>query len=190
VLIPWGRSLLETGDANQLILQGCGSFWRTLLASKHGVHCPDVSFGHVLVFFPLTAEGRETMPVRTLDSIGQNGDSIRLLQAVRRVPVEWVTPKARATASVARLCGIDTGPALMLRGDEPRIGKRPSRLLPKYPRGLPYHQAAALYRTISDWRPCRLTVDVGYRPIPHECRLTRDPDVQRVPLLVSDYARW
>jgi len=30
---------------------------------------------------------------------------------------------------------------------------------------------------ISDWRPCRLAVDVGKRPIPHECRVACDPNV-------------
>src|SRR3954469_12927296 len=44
---------------------------------------------------------------------------------------------------------------------------------------------------ISDWRTCRLAVDVvGCRPIPHECCVASDPNVQRVPLLIFDYTGW
>src|SRR4051794_35302567 len=81
------------------------------------------------------------------DLAGQARDSVQVLQAIRRVPVEWAAPKGRGTASPARLCHRDTGPALGLHEYERRIGKLPCRLLPKYPRGLPYPKAGGLYRT-------------------------------------------
>src|ERR1700756_497750 len=30
---------------------------------------------------------------------------------------------------------------------------------------------------VSDWRPCRLAVDGGYRPIAHKCSVAGDPSV-------------
>src|ERR1700732_2330036 len=43
---------------------------------------------------------------------------------------------------------------------------------------------------ISDRRPCHLAIDVGCRPIPHECCVACYPSVQCVPFLVSDYTEW
>jgi len=48
-LIPLEAAPSETGYANQLFLQACGRFRRTLFASQHGVNGLDVSVGHDLV---------------------------------------------------------------------------------------------------------------------------------------------
>jgi len=40
------RSRLKTGYANQLRLESGRGLRRTLYASQHRVHCPDVSLGH------------------------------------------------------------------------------------------------------------------------------------------------
>src|SRR6266852_4163494 len=53
----WGRSRFETGYANQLRLQGCSRFWRSLLASQHGVHRLDVSVGHDIVILASDVRG-------------------------------------------------------------------------------------------------------------------------------------
>src|SRR5215472_6893932 len=45
-----GRSLTETGYANQLLLESCRGIRRTPLMSQHGMHRPDVSPGHILIF--------------------------------------------------------------------------------------------------------------------------------------------
>src|ERR1700676_5084350 len=46
------------------------------------------------------------------------------------------------------------------------------------------------FEFVSDWRAGRLAVSVVCRPISHECRLSRDPKVLRVPLFISDYTGW
>jgi len=68
---------------NQLILQGCGSFRRTLLASEHGVHCLDVSVGHLLVFFASDV-GRTQDDARTerLTQKAKTGILVQVLQEV------------------------------------------------------------------------------------------------------------
>src|ERR1700738_2892122 len=96
------------------------------------------------------------------DLTGQSGDSVQVLQAIRRVPVEWVAPKALETASPARLCRRDTEPALRLRGDGRKIGKLPSRRLSRCRGGPPYPQAIALYRTY-----------FGLATLPPRCRHRR-----------------
>src|SRR5271170_7242457 len=42
---------------------------------------------------------------------------------------------------------------------------------------------------VSDWRSCRLAVEVGCRPVSHEC-CPCDPNVLSVPLPISDDTGW
>jgi hypothetical protein len=71
VLNSLRRSLFETGDANQFILQSCGSFRRTLLAGKHGVHFLDISVSHTRVF--IASDVRRTRNRARLERLTQKG---------------------------------------------------------------------------------------------------------------------
>jgi hypothetical protein len=55
---------------NQVVLQGCGSFWRSLFASQHGMHCLDVGVGDLLVF--LASDVRRTRNEACPEGLTQN----------------------------------------------------------------------------------------------------------------------
>src|SRR6266852_1057431 len=78
-----GVALLETVDANQLLLEGGGSFRRTLLASQHGVNCLDISIGHVLVF--LASDVRRTQNYTGPEGLAQKFETGIRFKYLRQV---------------------------------------------------------------------------------------------------------
>src|SRR6266404_9733009 len=156
------RSLFETGYANQLRLQGCSRFWRSLLASQHGVHRLYISVGYVLVFLAGNVRG-------TQDNAGPE----RLIREVKaRIWFTYLRQVVEFRQSGWQ--GKDAGPLHL----HVSTGEIPNQLNGftgmsresgncEAPSSQGTHSACLTtgqqggIELIPDWRPSRLAVDVG-----------------------------